>query len=66
MLQLLLLSIFYISVITRGSLPDEFMKTVIIPFIKNKSGDTSDVTNYRPIALVTVSSKNLKKLYCLN
>ena len=33
------------------------MKTIIIPLIKNKSGDTSDFNNYRPIALVTVASK---------
>ena len=33
------------------------MKTIIIPLVKNKSGDLSDVNNYRPIALVTVVSK---------
>ena len=32
------------------------MKTV--PIIKNKTGDTSDKNNYRPIALVTAASKN--------
>ena len=36
------------------------MKTVIIPLIKNKSGDTSNVNNYRPIALVTVASQILE------
>ena len=43
--------------ISHGYLPDDFMKTIIIPLIKNKSGDTSNVNNYRPIALVTVASK---------
>ena len=43
--------------ISHGYLPDDFMKTIIIPFIKNKSGDTSNVNNYTPIALVTVASK---------
>ena len=33
------------------------MKIVIIPLVKNKSGDTSDDNIYRPIALVTVASK---------
>ena len=33
------------------------MKTIIISLVKNKSGDTSDVNNYRPIALVMVASK---------
>ena len=35
-----------------------FMKTAIVPIIKNKIGDTSDKNNYhRPIALVTAASK---------
>ena len=33
------------------------MKAAIVPIIKNKTGDTSDKTNYRPIALVNVASK---------
>ena len=33
------------------------MKTAIVPIIKNKTGDTSDKNNYRPIALVTACSK---------
>ena len=33
------------------------MKTIIIPLVKNKSGDTSDINNYIPIALVTFASK---------
>ncbi len=33
------------------------MNTIIVPLVKNKTGDTSDVNNYRPIALVTVASK---------
>ena len=52
----ILLSIFYNRVISHGHLPDDFMKTIIITLIKNKSGDTSNVNNYRPIALVTVAT----------
>ena len=35
-----------------------FMKTAIVPIIKNKTGDTSDKNNYKPIgiALVTAAS----------
>ena len=33
------------------------MKTAIVPIIINKTGDTSDKNNYRPIALVTATSK---------
>ena len=52
----MLLSIFYNRVISHGHLPDDFMKTIIIPLIKSKSGDTSNVNNYRRIVLVTVAS----------
>ena len=32
------------------------MKTAIVPIIKNKTGDSSDKNNYKPIALVTAGS----------
>ena len=32
------------------------MKTAIVSIIKNKSGNSSDKANYRPIALVTTCS----------
>ena len=40
-----------------GYLPSMFMKTAIVPITKNKTGDTSDKNNYRPIALVAAASK---------
>ena len=43
--------------ITHGYLTDDFMKTAIVPIIKNKTGDSSDKGNYRLIALVTSCSK---------
>ena len=33
------------------------MKTAIVPIIKNKSGNSSDKANYRPITLVTACSE---------
>ena len=36
------------------------MKPAIMSIIKNKTGDTSDKNNYRPIALVTAASKILE------
>ena len=50
-----ILVVFNTSVITDGHPPDDFIK-IIIPLIKNKSGETSDVNNYRPTALVTFAS----------
>ena len=43
--------------IRHGYLPTGFMKTAIVPIIKNKTGDTSDTINYIPIALVTATSE---------
>ena len=43
--------------ITHGYLPSMFMKTAIVPNIKNKTGNTSDKNSYRPFALVTAASK---------
>ena len=44
---------FYL-LITHGYLPGDFMKTALVPIIKNKTGDKN---NYRSIALVTAFSK---------
>ena len=52
-----LLSLLFSAFITHGYLPDMFMKTAIVPIIKNKTGDTSDKNNYRLIALVTAALK---------
>ena len=43
--------------ISHGYLPRDFMKTAIVPIIKNKAGNFSDKANYRPITLVTACSK---------
>ena len=40
-----------------GYLPADFMRTAMVPIIKNKTGDSSDKNNYRPIALVAAASK---------
>ena len=49
------LSILFNSFISHGYLPKDFMKTALIPIVKNKTGDTSDKNNYRPIAIVTAA-----------
>ena len=43
-------------------LPSELIKTTIVPLLKNKSGDLSDVNNYRAIALSNCMSKLLESL----
>ena len=54
------LSLLFSAFVMHGYLPSMFMKTAIVPIIKNKTGDTSDKNNYSPIALVTATSKIFK------
>ena len=51
------LSLLFNCFISHGYLPRDFMKTAIVPIIKNKTEDSRDKSNYRPIALVTACSK---------
>ena len=50
------LSMLFNCFITHGYLPEDFMKTAIVPIIKNKTGDLNDKGNYRPIALTLVTA----------
>ena len=52
-----LLSLLFSAFVMHGYLPSMFIKTAIVPIIKNKTRDTSDKNNYRSIALVTTASK---------
>lgn len=40
-----------------GYVPNQFMKSVIVPLVKCKTGDLSDINNYRAIAISTAISK---------
>ena len=51
------LSLLFTCMLSHGYIPSSFMKTSIIPILKNRNGDTSDKNNYRPIAIVTAMSK---------
>ena len=57
------LSILFTSFISHSYLSDGSMKSAIIPLSKNKTGDTTDKNNYRPIALVTAMSKYLNYVF---
>lgn len=52
-----MLSILFSSCISHGFLPEDFMKTILVPIIKDKTGDMCDINNYRPIAISTAISK---------
>ena len=42
--------------------PENFMSINIVPLVKNKCGDLTDVNNYRAIALCNIDTKVLEKI----
>ena len=47
------LSLLFTGLLSHGYFPAALMKSVIVPILKNRQGDTSDKNNYHPIAIVT-------------
>jgi hypothetical protein len=58
----LLLSILFNLFLLYGYVPDAFHRATIIPLVKCKTGDLSDVNNYRAIALSNPVTKILESL----
>ena len=52
-----LLSLCFTLCLAHGYLPPAMIETTIVPIVKNKYGNLSDSSNYRPIALATILSK---------
>lgn len=48
--------------ISHGYIPSQMTKTIVVPILKNKTGDIADITNYRPISLATIIAKVLDSL----
>ena len=57
-----LLSVLFNLFLLYGYVPDAFHRATIIPLVKNKSGDLTDVNNYRAIALSNSITKILESL----
>lgn len=53
------LALLFTVCIGHGYLPDDMIKTIVVPVTKNRTGDASDANNYRPISLATVACKVL-------
>lgn len=53
------LALFYNVCMSHAYLPHDMLKTIVVPVVKNKTGDLTDKNNYRPISLATVVSKVL-------
>lgn len=47
----------FTGLIIHGILPDSMLSIVLVPVIKDKTGQINDTCNYRPIALASVLSK---------
>ena len=62
LLSIISMSTFFTSALTHGHVPDAFMQSILVPVIKKKSGYSSDVNNYRPIALATISSNIIEMI----
>lgn len=54
-----ILAMFFTFCIRHSYLPTDLMRTVVVPVIKNRTGDASDKTNYRPISLANTIAKVL-------
>ena len=56
------LSLLFSAFMSVGRIPGEWKKAIITPVYKN--GDSSDVSNYRPIALTNVICKIMERVIC--
>ena len=60
-----LLSMCFTLCLAHGYFPPAMIETTIVPIVKNKSGNLSDSSNYRPIALATIISKMFESVLLL-
>ena len=51
------MSLCFTLCLVHGYFPPAMIETTIVPIVKNISGNLSDSSNYRPIALATLVSK---------
>ena len=56
------LSLCFSMMLKHGHLPPDLVKVVLVPIVKDKTGNLSDQDNYRPIAKASVSSKILESI----
>lgn len=53
------LALFFSLCMNHSYLPSNKLRTIVVPILKNKTGDISDPANYRPISLATIIAKIL-------
>jgi hypothetical protein len=47
----------FTSLLVHGYMPENMMKSIIVPIVKNKTRSITNSSSYRPIALSTIMSK---------
>jgi len=53
------LALCFNAMFLHGFIPADATQAIICPSIKDKNGDLSDISNYRPVSLATVFSRFL-------
>ena len=61
----ILLSLFFTLCLSHGYIPPALIETTIVPIVKNKCGNGTDINNYIPIALATIVSKLFESVLLL-
>ena len=61
----LLLSICYTCMFKHSYMPQSMINSIIVPLVKNRCGNLTDKTNYRPIALSSITSKVFEHIILL-
>ncbi|RVE40308.1 hypothetical protein evm_015042 [Chilo suppressalis] len=56
------LAMFFLLCLNHSYLPNKLTYTIVTPIVKNKTGDISELSNYRPISLAIVIAKVLDSL----
>ena len=57
-----LLSLCFNAMLVHSHVPKAFSDTVLVPIIKDKNGDVTEIDKYRPIAITSVASKVFEKI----
>ncbi|KAJ0170988.1 hypothetical protein K1T71_013760 [Dendrolimus kikuchii] len=52
-----ILALLFNMCVNHAYLPPDLLKTIVVPIVKNRTGDVSDKGNYRPISLATIIAK---------
>jgi len=56
------ISLLFSLCVRHGHVPDSLTKSIMVPLVKNKAGDLSDINNYRAIAISPALSKLFESL----